>query len=192
MQSHALCGQSRRRKEISLLKSQIRRRTSMNVVIIMRHCIVPAHTEETHSMIEKARYYTGVGGGRWGLGWVGERGGGEEACIEVRHRHDDQFVRLRNDLLGITPLMNQPVQHVMDDCACNAQDDCNRTDKKTQRANCDTSTGWCGVVWGGVEWNGVKWCVCVGGRGEEGRRGGEEGSGGRREGDGKSQTFGVS
>ena len=26
----------------------------------------------------------------------------------------------------------------MDDCACNAQDDCNRSDKKTQRANGDT------------------------------------------------------
>ena len=34
--------------------------------------------------------------------------------------------------------MNHQVQHVMDDRACNAQDDWNRTDKKAQRANGDT------------------------------------------------------
>ena len=27
------------------------------------------------------------------------------------------FVRLRNDLKGVTSLMNHQVQHVMDDCA---------------------------------------------------------------------------
>ena len=43
--------------------------------------------------------------------------------IEVRHRHHDHFVGLRNDLNGITSLMNHQVQHVMDDYACNAQDD---------------------------------------------------------------------
>ena len=32
------------------------------------------------------------------------------------------WVRLRDDFKGITSL-NHPVQHVMDDCACNAQDD---------------------------------------------------------------------
>ena len=62
----------------------------------------------------------------------------EVACIEMRRRHDDLFVRLWNDLEVITSLMNHQVQHVMDDCACNAQDDRNRTDKKTQRANGDT------------------------------------------------------
>ena len=43
--------------------------------------------------------------------------------IEMRHRHHDHFVKLRNDLEGITSLMNHQVQHVMDDHACNAQDD---------------------------------------------------------------------
>ena len=33
------------------------------------------------------------------------------------------LVRLRDDFKGITSLINHPVQHVMDDCACNAQDD---------------------------------------------------------------------
>ena len=56
--------------------------------------------------------------GKWGEG------------IEVRHRHDDCFVRLRNDLKGITSLMNHQAQRVMDDC--------NRTDAQTQRANGDT------------------------------------------------------
>ena len=46
--------------------------------------------------------------------------------IEMRRRHDDHFVRLRNDLKGITSLVNHQVQHVMDDHACNAQDDWNR------------------------------------------------------------------
>ena len=67
--------------------------------------------------------------------------------IEMRHRHHDHFVGLRNDLKGITSLMNHQVQHVMDDCACNSQDDLDRTDKKTQRANGDTHQQ--GGVWGG-------------------------------------------
>ena len=58
--------------------------------------------------------------------------------IEMKHRHDDHFVRQRNDLKGITSLMNHQVQHVMDDCACNAQDDWNRFNKQTLRANDDT------------------------------------------------------
>ena len=43
--------------------------------------------------------------------------------IEMRHRHRDHSVRLRNDLKGITFLMNHQVQPVMDDCACKSQDD---------------------------------------------------------------------
>ena len=43
--------------------------------------------------------------------------------IEMRHRHHDHFVRLRNDLKRITSLMNHQVQHVMDDCECDASDD---------------------------------------------------------------------
>ena len=74
----------------------------------------------------------GGGGGWWWWGGRGERVGGvcgegggreREGCIETRRRHHDHFVRLRNDLKGITSLMNHQVQHVMDDCACNAQDD---------------------------------------------------------------------
>ena len=57
-----------------------------------------------------------------------ERGFRRERCsqrfhIEMRHRHHYHFGRLRNDLKGITSLMNHQVQHVMYDCACNAQDD---------------------------------------------------------------------
>ena len=40
--------------------------------------------------------------------------------------------------IGKKSLMNHQLQTVMDDCACNAQDEWNRTDKKTQRANGDT------------------------------------------------------
>ena len=54
---------------------------------------------------------------------------------EMSHRHDDHFVRLRNDLKGITSLMNHQVQHVMDDCACSAQDDWNRTDNSSARTH---------------------------------------------------------
>ena len=54
--------------------------------------------------------------------------------VEMRHRHDDRFVRLRNDLKGITHLMNHQAQHVKDDYACKARDDWNRSDKQTQRA----------------------------------------------------------
>ena len=42
---------------------------------------------------------------------------------KMRHRHQDHFVRLRNDLQRITSLMNHQVHHVMFDYACNAQDD---------------------------------------------------------------------
>ena len=70
-------------------------------------------------MLEHGPLYTSVpfvmfGEGGWcGVVW----------CIEMRHRHHGHFVRLRNDLKGITSMMNHQVQHVMDDCACNAQDD---------------------------------------------------------------------
>ena len=47
------------------------------------------------------------------------------------------ILRLRNDVKGITSLLNHQVPHVMDDCGCNAQDDWKRTDKKRQRANGD-------------------------------------------------------
>ena len=86
--------------------------------------------------------------------------------------------------------MDHQVQHVMDDCACNAQDDWNRTEKKTQRANGDTHQQ--GGREGGrereredgggtEEGGGGGGGVCVG-RGERRRcvcgRGGEEGGDG--------------
>ena len=109
--------------------------------------------------------------------------------IEMRHRHDDHFVRLRNGLKGITSLIDRQVQQVMDDCACNAQDDWNRADKKTQRANGDTHqqggvvvvvVAAAAVVWlcgGVVVWLSgcvVVWLWC----GVEGVEGGMCGSGG--------------
>ena len=50
--------------------------------------------------------------------------------IEMRHGHDDHFVRLRNDLKGITSLMNRQVTP-----RTTLKMTENRTDKKTQRAN---------------------------------------------------------
>ena len=98
--------------------------------------------------------------------------------IEMRYRHDDHFVRLRNDSKGITSLMNHQVQHVMDDCTRNAQDDWNRTDKKTQRANGDTHQH-------GVQWCVVRgaWCVVCGVLCVEWRRKREEGGRVREEGE---------
>ena len=61
--------------------------------------------------------------GRGEEGWVGGVVWGGVGCIEMRHRHHDHFVRLWNGLKRITSLMNHQVQHVMDDCACNAQED---------------------------------------------------------------------
>ena len=49
-------------------------------------------------------------------------------------------------ILRITSLVNHQVQNVMDDYACNAEDDCKRTDKKTQRANGDKHQQSGGVV----------------------------------------------
>ena len=65
----------------------------------------------------------------------------------------------------------------MDDCACNAQDHWNRTDKKTQRANGDTHQHGvqCCVVRGA-------WCVVCGVLCVWRERGREEGGRGREEG----------
>ena len=51
-------------------------------------------------------------GGERCEGWVGVVWCG--VCTEMKHRHDDHFVILRNDLIRNTSLMNHQMQHVMD------------------------------------------------------------------------------
>ena len=45
--------------------------------------------------------------------------------------------------------MNHQVRHVMDDCACNAQDDTELTTRHSLRTVTHINMVWCGVVGGG-------------------------------------------
>ena len=78
-------------------------------------------------------------GGWWVGGWVGggwEVGGGEGRWRRWERREGEggeeegRGGRYRDEAQGITSLMNRQAQHVTDDCACNAQDDWNRTHKE--------------------------------------------------------------